>query len=261
MRLQKRKLEKLPLFSLHSHTLNHGGSIYQYDGMLYKVFDDSSFFEDEVERNIDYQIKNYIPNTPHIYDKIYIHRKFCGYCMEYLMNTMTFREAIYKDSSFSVKVSAILDIYKTIKYLHSRDIFIGDIHMDNFLMNDQDGYVVDLDYMIMKGNEFKFQDLYSVKFNSNSNSSIVSNKRTDNVKAMICCLSLLLGVDLEKECIYRSVINVEDIYDKYIRYLKLEDVDCYFRDLMNGNESLYFDDFLRENGKVLRKICSNERKK
>lgn len=198
MRLQKRKLEKLPLFSLHSHTLNHGGSIYQYDGMLYKVFDDSSFFEDEVERNIDYQIKNYIPNTPHIYDKIYMHRKFCGYCMEYLMNTMTFREAIYKDSSFSVKVSAILDIYKTIKYLHSKDICLGDIHLDNSLLSENgQGYVIDLDYLVFYGDEFKFQQLYCISLNRNSNVLNRVSKYTDNTKLMLCCLSLIMGFDLE----------------------------------------------------------------
>lgn len=47
---------------------------------------------------------------------------------------------------FDSCIKIIQDIYKAIKYLHKKELLIGDIHMDNFMVDDKGrGYVIDLD--------------------------------------------------------------------------------------------------------------------
>ena len=68
------------------------------------------------------------------------------------------------DAAFQEKCNAILDIYKAIHYLHQHNICLGDIHLDNFLISKNgQGYVIDLDYMVFPGNEWKFQQMYCIK--------------------------------------------------------------------------------------------------
>ena len=88
--------------------------------------------------------------------------------MEYISNSLTFRQAMYEKISKEKKISAIKDVYITLKQLHSFDICIGDIHMDNFLYVDGNGYTIDLDEIRLKGDEFKFRECYLLKENKNS---------------------------------------------------------------------------------------------
>ena len=231
---------------VNDESLNNGGIIYKYDNdILLKVVGDC--FE-KIERNIDIQIKEHIPNTPFIYDKLYNKGSFVGYSMEYLRNSITFRSATYLNIDFDSCIKIIQDIYETVKYLHKKDLLLGDVHMDNFMIDDKGrGYVIDLDGMYFSHENCEFQDLYSVKLNSNGYRIAFNNKKTDNIKAMICCLSLILGVDLESEYINKSEIDIEKIYNKYIKGLGIRNLDNYFCRIINGEDIEYFDDFLKSN--------------
>ena len=131
--------------------------------------------------------------------------------------------------------------------MHSFDVFLGDIHSDNMLVKDGRGYLIDLEEIRFLGDEFKFKQCYLVRPNNNSSKINIPSKYTDNVKLMICSLSLLLGDDLEKYIdSMRYEINLETIYYEVILLLQNDDLSDYFEKMMEGNFIEYFSDFLQE---------------
>ena len=246
MELTDSDIEKLQLFAPSS---NGCGYIY-WDGKesLYKIIDfdsiNSEYSRDMVERNIDFLIHYYhkISNYARIYEKIYIDKMFAGYRMKYLENTVSFRNASGVDIANLTFV--IHDIYQTIKFIHKNGILFGDINMDSFLLDRSgNGDVVDLDYLVFPEDKLKIHQHYYVRLGNDSSKLEDISIRTDNIKAMICCFSLMLGVDLEKEC-QDSVLNIENIYDKYIKELHISALDDYFRWIIVGKKVEYFDEFL-----------------
>lgn len=247
MNITESELKNLPLLNLSTGTHNNGGSIYKAnDNIIYKVFRDASSFQGEVERNTTFQMENPIPNTPKIYDKILMDDRFVGYSMEYIQDSMTFRSAIGKGLDLQIKLNAIQDVYGALKFLHKNNIFLGDIHSDNFLVSlGANGYIIDLDYMRFPGDEYKFQQCYLIKPSNNSYKINVASKYTDNVKVMISCLSLLLDIDLETFISPQTHdINIEELYNKVIIPLNNASLNDYFIRLQNQEDVEYFSDSL-----------------
>ena len=219
---------------------NNGGSLYLEDGYLYKVYDEISYFREEKERNIKFLMSNSIPNTPKIYKMLYKNNEFNGYVMEYIEGAMTFKDGMKQEISFSDKIKAILDVYETLKVLHSYGICIGDIHLSNFLYKDGHGYVIDLDEIRYPEDNFKFRERYLVKENIKSVPSKQASFITDNIKVCICCLSFLYGVDLENIICKYSLKSVKIILkflisdEEYKEISKVLDVNklCYFDDIL-----------------------------
>lgn len=247
MNITEQELEKLPLLNLSVDTHNNGGYIYIVNNkVIYKVFRDFYSFQDEVERNVDFRINMPIPNTPQIYDKIYINGSFSGYIMEFIPDSLTFRNAIGKNLDLKTKIKAINDIYKALSFLHQNNIYLGDIHSDNFLVSTNgNGYLIDLDYMRFPGDEYKFQQCYLIMPDENSNKINLASKYTDNIKTMISSLSLLLDMDLEifisKET---HAINIKELYNKVIAPLNNHTLDDYFKRLENKEDVEYFSTLL-----------------
>ena len=101
LKIKDSELKELPLLSLSVDTHNNGGIIYIANNkIVYKIFKDHCFFQSEVDRNMNFLIKNSIPNTPKIYDIVFIDGKFSEYAMEYIHNTITFRQAIGKKLNY-----------------------------------------------------------------------------------------------------------------------------------------------------------------
>ena len=247
MKIKDSELKELPLLSLSVDTHNNGGIIYIANNkIVYKIFKDHCFFQSEVERNMNFLIKNSIPNTPKIYDIVFIDGKFLEYAMEYIHNTITFRQAIGKKLELQMKLKAIQDIYDAIKYLHQNNIFLGDVHSDNFLISaDGKGYIIDLDYMRFPGDEYKFEQCYLIKPNNQSYKINIASKYTDNIKVMVSCLSLLLDIDLENFISQQThSINIEELYNKVIIPLNCSKLNDYFRRLINQEDVEYFSDCL-----------------
>lgn len=244
--ITKEELQQLPVLKLSDSTHNNGGSVYVLNDCLYKIFKEFYSYQIEIERNTDFQIDESIPNVPKIYDKIYVDGKFSGYIMEYIKNSLTFRSAIGKDIDTEIKFKAISDVYEALKYLHKKNIYLGDVHSDNFLISsDGLGYIIDLDYMRFPGDEYKFEQCYLIKPNNNSYKINVASQYTDNIKVMISCLSLLIGVDLENFISKKtSDIDLEEIYNVVILPLNNKSLNDYFNKLMNGEEVEYFSDYL-----------------
>ncbi len=219
---------------------NNGGSLYLEDGYLYKVYDEISYFRDEKERNIKFLMSNNIPNTPKIYKMLYKNNEFNGYIMEYIEESMTFREGMKQEISFSDKIKAILDVYKTLKVLHSYNICIGDIHLSNFLYKDGHGYVIDLDEIRYPEDNFKFRERYLVKESIKSVPSKQASFITDNIKVCICCLSFLYNIDLENIICKYSLKSVKII----LKFLTSDEEYKEISKVLDINKLCYFDDIL-----------------
>lgn len=219
---------------------NNGGSLYLEDGYLYKVYDEISYFRDEKERNIKFLMNNSIPNTPKIYKMLYKNNEFNGYVMEYIEGAMTFRDGMKQEISFSDKIKAILDVYETLKVLHSYNICIGDIHLSNFLYKDGHGYVIDLDEIRYPEDNFKFRERYLIKENIKSAPSKQASFITDNIKVCICCLSFLYNIDLENIICKYSLKSVKII----LKFLTSDEEYKEISKVLDINKLCYFDDIL-----------------
>lgn len=219
---------------------NNGGSLYLEDGYLYKVYDEVSYFRDEKERNIKFLMNNSVPNTPKIYKMLYKNNEFNGYVMEYIEESMTFREGMNQEISFSDKIKAILDVYKTLKVLHSYNICIGDIHLSNFLYKDGYGYVIDLDEIRYPEDNFKFRERYLIKESIKSVPSKQASFITDNIKFCICCLSFLYNIDLENIICKYSLKSVKII----LKFLTSDEEYKEISKVLDVNKLCYFDDIL-----------------
>ena len=225
---------------------NNGGSLYLEDGYLYKVYNEISYFREEKERNIKFLMNNSIPNTPKIYKMLYKNNEFNGYVMEYIEGAMTFRDGMKQEISFSDKIKAILDVYETLKVLHSYNICIGDIHLSNFLYKDGHGYVIDLDEIRYPEDNFKFRERYLVKESIKSVPSKQASFITDNIKVCICCLSFLYNIDLENIICKYSLKSVKIILkfltsdEEYKEISKVLDVNklCYFDDILTNRVNI-----------------------
>ena len=219
---------------------NNGGSLYLEDGYLYKVYNEISYFRDEKERNIKFLMNNSIPNTPKIYKMLYKNNEFNGYIMEYIEGTITFRESLNRNIDFMDKVSAIKDIYKSLKTLHSYNICIGDIHLSNFLYKDGHGYLIDLDEIRYPEDNFKFRERYLVKESIKSVPSKQASYITDNIKVCICCLSFLYNIDLENIICKYSLKSVKII----LKFLTSDEEYKEISKVLDINKLCYFDDIL-----------------
>lgn len=219
---------------------NNGGSLYLEDGYLYKVYDEVSYFRDEKERNIKFLMNNSVPNTPKIYKMLYKNNEFNGYIMEYIEESMTFREGMKQEINFSDKIKAILDVYETLKVLHSYNICIGDIHLSNFLYKDGHGYLIDLDEIRYPEDNFKFRERYLVKESIKSVPSKQASFITDNIKFCICCLSFLYNIDLENIICKYSLKSVKMI----LKFLTSDEEYKEISKVLDVNKLCYFDDIL-----------------
>ncbi len=226
---------------------NNGGNIYFYnDKLLYKIFHDRYIFINERERNVDFLCKHNISNCATPIDKIILDGEFYGYSEKYIPNASTFKEGINNDNlSLKEKLKIIRDIYLPLKYLHSKGIYLGDIHLDNFIYNNTNGFLIDLDDVRFKGDEYKFKKYYNLKKTSSSPAIIVENINTDNIKTTISALSFIYGVNIEE---YIKNNDIESL-KKIINQLSLSKStkNYIFDNLSNfDGKVLYFDECLNE---------------
>lgn len=240
-------LGNFPRLLLKENNHNNEGTIYFYDDeTIMKIFDKTLNFSKEIERNIEFLIHNRITNTPSIYEKIIIDNEFRGYLMEYIDNSYTFRSAIEHEFSIDEKINAIKNVYEALKQFHINNIYLGDIHSDNFLITtDGKGYIIDLECIRFPGDENKFRQCYLIKPNNESYRLNDVNKYTDNIKVMISSLSLLLNIDLEKYISNTEHdIKLEEIYRNIIIPLNNDELSNYFLKLINKEETEYFSEHL-----------------
>lgn len=242
MELKKSDLESLSLFHIPKD-MRSTDKLFICGNYLYKIFGDNSFIT-EKNRNIDFLMQEKIFNTPNIETKLFKGNEFCGYIMDYIPNAKTFRQAIKENIKEELKVKAIKDVYEVMKYLHAKDIYLGDIHSDNMLITKDNGYIVVLEEIRFPGDEFKFKQCYLIRPNNLEYRINIPSKYTDNIKLMICSLSLLFNKDFEMFIDPKSYeINLEKFYHELIIPLNDDRLALYFEDLIGGEFTEYFSDY------------------
>lgn len=218
--ITRKELEKLPVISASGH--NNGGTIYiKDDETLYKVFHNSYFFIDEKERNADFLIRATL-SCPKPIDKIYIDGEFYGYSEPYIKNAKSFLAAIKENNNDIDKETIISDVFRQLQELHQYEVYLGDVHLDNFIFDESHGYIIDLDDIRFKDiDNFKFTEFYLLRNNKNSNMQKMANERSDIMKTFICCLSFYYNTDLESLVISEGV-------DSLFAFLERADFDKSF---------------------------------
>lgn len=223
----------------------NGGSVFLENGILYKFFEDNRCFIEEKERNVLFFKENPM-FSPKIGITFYNGTDFLGYSMEYIPGCKTFKDAIGDgEITHDIRVKAINGVYSKLKLLHKCDILVGDMHSRNVIFNNNDGYIVDLDEVRFKGeDDFKFEEFYQLKFSEDSPQIKVASAYTDNIKAMISCLSLLYGVDFE-DLIHDKVLRIDELRDAIdVVISDGEFKGDVFRLLDSRDEVIYFDEIL-----------------
>ena len=134
-----------------------------------------------------------------------------GYNMEFIPGCITFKDAVGDDSyTYEDKLRAINGIFDKLKLLHKHDILIGDMHAQNIMFNSEDGYIVDLDEVrFLEEDAGKFDSVYHLV---SEDGTVIEEESfyTDNVKATVCCLSLLYGVDFE-DIMHHGTLKIADL--------------------------------------------------
>ena len=238
--LTRKDLEKYSV--LKSDGYNTDSTIYIVDDhTLYKIFKDDYIFYDEKVRNIKFLLDKEIPYAITPEDIIVIDGKVWGYKMLYLKDSKTLRKGIQDiETSLEDKAMIIKKIYIALRGLHDLGIFLGDIHLDNFLYSNDSGFIIDLDDIRFLFEQHNNRSYYFVKTASDKNSLAIEDQYTDNLKAMIYSLSFLLNIDLE------TMVKKGNLMDS-IRELNLpEDVELYISAVIDSGkeEILYFDDIV-----------------
>lgn len=240
--------------SIHNH--DYKSIIYKDKNYIYKIVDSRYFYPKQLERNIDFLLNNDIPNIGKVIDKIYYNNVLYGYVAEYVHDCITLRDAINQGISEQDAVSIIIDFHKALKYFHANDIVLGELCLDHYLVQNNHGYLIDLDYMIFPNDKTMLKPCYHIKKNINNKVITAPSKYTDIVKVLIASLSLLIKMDLESLISTKDrSINLQYIYEMIIPAINNEKLTEYFKQILNGEE-LYFDDFLITNN-----YYSNNQKK
>ena len=212
------------------------------DESLYKFFTDYKCNE-ERKRNIQFFRENpmFSPKINYTFNSGNI---LLGYSMEFIPGCITFKDAIGDESySHEDKVKAINGIFSKLKMLHKCDILVGDMHAQNIMFNGQDGYIVDLDEVRFKEDANKFESTYKLQ---SEDGTVIDEESyyTDNVKATVCALSLLYGVDFE-DIMHHGTMKISDL--KAAIDVVISDGDFkgdVFKLLDSRDEVFYFDDVL-----------------
>lgn len=212
---------------------------------LHKILKESDL-DIERERNINFLLNDErIPYTTYPTAKILINELYAGYEMDYLKGAKTFTECLDSDDITNYeKLIIIKNIFSALKTIHYRGAVLGDIHLDNFLVYQNNGYISDLDDLRFPGDEFKFDKLYNLRDTPTSPSMIIETKGTDNVKSAINCLSLIYGFDLLTFVKIYSISDLQNILDKVLPYQLKNELLPTFGNLKTPTD--YFDVFAED---------------
>lgn len=207
------------LYPMCATGFNNGGTLYyKSETELYKIFNAKDFIT-EKERNVDFLIDKDIEHTMLPRKKIILDGAFSGYSLKNFPNSKTFREETKLDYIDRLKI--VRDIYSALREIHKLDLFLGDVHRDNFLYNENsiDGVIIDFEEIRFKGDELKFRSYYKIRKSENTPYILKENQNIDNIKTIAACLSFIYGVNLEQFLVVNSV-------DVLIRILNMLDIPC-----------------------------------
>lgn len=235
------ELNKLRRFNPNG--FNNGGYLfYKTDQILYKIFKNPFFCNRERERNVDFLKNIKIPHAILPTDKIILDGDFRGYEMNNFKDSKTFKQSSRMSNIDRLRV--IKDTCIALRKIHELGLYIGDIHLDNFLYNESlvEGALIDFDYIRFPIDYGKFTEYYRIK-KEYYGSFIKENANTDNIKSFAVFLSFMYEVNLEE------VLAIGGI-DLFKNIMSVLDIKClgYLIDALDNFDGkiTYFDELLPE---------------
>lgn len=164
-----------------------------------------------------------------------------AYSEDYINDATTFKsETVNRKYTFSQKMNAVSNVFEAIRNIHKYGV-IGDIHLDNFLCNkDGAGFVIDLDDLRINKEYIDFI-FYLIRLKKMSRPIDLQNENIDNIKAAICALSFIYGINFETMVRYYSL----DELVKCLKKLDIKNVEQFKKVLTTiEGEFTYFDELL-----------------
>ena len=200
-----------------------------------------SFSFDDSNRSLfsDLLKKPYIINSGSPIDFLVINHITSGIIMYYYNKAVLFRNAI--SYPLNLKVKACLDIEKQLEQLHSYGVCFNDIHIDNLLIDEDSGHLVDFEAISYLDGK-RSLSRYFLKYDLLGRFDISFN--ADNYKALICYFSLIYGIDIESVFYKRRYVSINEIVE-FFKETSIYQLICDAnKNILLGDEITKFVDFL-----------------
>ena len=152
------------------------------------------YLNDNDERILDYLFeKPYINNSGQAIDKLFVDDMLAGIVMYYFDKSVSFRDAY--SFPLNLKIRVCLDIDNQLKTLHKYGLCFNDVHIDNFLIAEESGHLVDFESVTFFDKDYSWARYYLI-YDERKNFDV--SKNGDNYKALLSYFSLIYGIDIEK---------------------------------------------------------------
>ena len=144
-------------------------------------------------------ILDYLFEKPHInnsgqpIDKLFVDGVISGVVMYYFDKSVSFRDAY--SFPLDLKIRACLDIDNQLKTLHKYGVCFNDVHIDNFLIDEESGHLVDFESATFLDEDSSLVRYY-LRYDEEKGFDV--SKNGDNYKALISYFSLIYGIDIEE---------------------------------------------------------------
>lgn len=137
--------------------------------------------------------KPYINNSGQPIDKLFVDDEISGVVMHYFDKSVSFRDAY--SFPLDLKIRACLDIDNQLKTLHKYGVCFNDVHIDNFLIDEESGHLVDFESVTFLDEDYSLVRYY-LRYDEEKGFDV--SKNGDNYKALISYFSLIYGIDIEE---------------------------------------------------------------
>ena len=214
--INENEINKLKHFK--TEDFNTESKLYTMDNLMYKIFFDNSIHIETKEQIINYLLEQNL-NCKNIIlpkNKIFINNIFKGYTMDYVQNSSSISSFVNdNNSNFSLekRKKFMLELNNSIKEIHKANMYYGDIHQGNIIIDNFDLYLIDIDSLRINNISEHLMSLYRLKEVSSSNTKKEENFKTDIIKMNIILLSLLYQADFELLYMRNGLKFLRDIID------------------------------------------------
>ena len=170
-------------------------TLYKENNRLLKVFKDC-ILNDELKNQVILNHKiGHVFNVVLPNELYYKNNNLCGYYMPYIKSINLekfFNEEIYIPVEH--RIAVVKDLFNALKEIH-KYLIVGDIHLGNILINNSNGFIIDLDYA---KSIFSSEEPISKYYIVNGNYFELPNGFNSDInKLFITSLSILFQVNLE----------------------------------------------------------------
>lgn len=176
-------------------------------------------------------------------DALYINFRPAGMIQTHFDKAKPVSQILETYTSLEKKKQYAADFVYQLKALHHLGYIRGDIHIDNELISEQHGHLIDLDSCVFADEDTHVaRTRYCIKLNQQYQKE---SFQTDNLKEIISCFSLLYQLDFEK-LLNTHLIDFDDFSSLLKKAISNPLIHNYLTEAKQNNsqEQVYFDAIL-----------------